>query len=198
MKRQTSTLAVKPAFTHMEDFTVLQVAFRWRKPHRVRKGRCLRVCAEDNAVWKGHVWRSSQHNCTWSIKMANIMLYSTCCQKKNKKPRKQRSDWPFNNNAVWVLGNGRSFSEDVSSNTCSLPLISLRQNPAQTMQSRDRFYLCSSGKRTTGFLLQICNDNLKCSDENQKPKWSRKITPYSKLILELKGGEKRSGWESKK
>lgn len=85
MKRQTSTLAVKPAFTHMEDFTGLQVTFRWRKPHRVRKGRCLRVCAEDNAVWKGHVWRSSQHNCTWSIKMANIMLYSTCCQKKKKK-----------------------------------------------------------------------------------------------------------------
>lgn len=68
-------------------------------------------------------------------------------------PKKQHSDWPFNNSAVWVLGNGRSFSEDVSSNSCSLPLISLRQNHAQTMQSRDRFYLYFSGKRWTGFLF---------------------------------------------
>lgn len=128
----------------MEDFTVLQAAFRWSKPHRGRKGRHLQVCVEEKAVWKGHVWRSTQHNCTRLIRMANIMLYSTC-SKKN-----QSSDWPFNNSAVWVLGNGRSFFWGCFKQH---PLSTLDVSPTEsceTMQSRDCSYLYFIGKRVKG------------------------------------------------
>lgn len=152
---------------------------RWSQPQQIREGSpsssYRQVCVRD--CMKRAQMTSWLHNCTRLIKMADIMLLSTCIQKTELWLTFQQCCCLW----YWEMALALSLFNSITLKQCRALIVPI----GLAGKGMKRFFYFF-------YFSRICNDNFKCSNLNENPKLSHEITPCSKVIWGFDGGGKIS------
>lgn len=117
------------------------------------------------------------HNCTRLIKMADIMLLSTCIQKTELWLTFQQCCCLW----YWEMALALSLFNSITLKQCRALIVPI----GLAGKGMKRFFYFF-------YFSRICSDNFKCSNLNENPKLSHEITPCSKVIWGFDGRGKIS------